>query len=923
MGFFKKFVAKDPQAIENEKILQALEQSQAVIYFSPDGTVLNANEPFLRLMGYSALDVEGRHHSLFVAPEEKASSGYAQFWDALRQGVAQIRQFKRITKSGAVIWIEASYNPLTNAEGEVYKIVKYATDITQNREAAAQARALMVCQTAIFCVDNNAHIKFCNPAANDLFATYTAALQNTWDTDFLQEPLGKSVAPLLAAVPQWQSLLEHLSVAQQLQQHWGEVCWQLNLTPWCDQQGTRLGSIIEVVDHTRAQAKLRDEQQQALENARIREALNASRASVILTDNQGAVVYANASAEQLFAQRRAALVAQAIPLPAASLLGFDLKTLFERAGKNNYFTRISARDEVQLNLGEGVFDVVASPVFDAKGLRQGTLTEWHDMTDILAQQAEEKRLADENTQIRQALDSVTTNVMIADNDGTIRYMNASVLNMMQNAQEDIRKAIPTFDANHLIGANMDIFHKAPEHQRQVIAQLRTTYKGKAQVAGRTFAVHASPIFKDGDRIGTIVEWADRTAEVAIEQEINEMFQAAAAGDFTRQISLDCKDGFFGTIAKGLNTLVSTVEVAMNDMLRMLGAMSKGNLSERITRDYQGTFGQLRNDANSTADKLTEVISKIRISASAIHTAAFEIAQGNTDLSQRTEQQASSLEQTASSMEQMTSTVRQSSENAQKANDLASQAQEKAKSGGEVVHRAVTAMEDIHTASKKIADIIGVIDEIAFQTNLLALNAAVEAARAGEQGRGFAVVAGEVRNLAQRSAGAAKEIKELIRDSVNKVQDGRELVNHSGKTLGEIVAAVEVVSHMMRDIANAAREQTTGIEQVNTAISQMDEMTQQNAALVEEATAAGQSMADQATTMNQIVEFFTFGQTNAASRAHKPAASQTVHAKTAVKSPAAKPGAVKSSSVKPLSSAKPVVKPIKAAKPQNDDEWEDF
>ena len=265
------------------------------------------------------------------------------------------------------------------------------------------------------------------------------------------------------------------------------------------------------------------------------------------------------------------------------------------------------------------------------------------------------------------------------------------------------------------------------------------------------------------------------------------------------------------------------------------------------------------DANTTADKLTDVINRINSSATLVASGAEEISQGNADLSQRTEEQASSLEETASSMEEMTSTVRQNADNAKVANDLAEETCEKAIQGGEVVNRAVTSMSAINESSKKIADIIGVIDEIAFQTNLLALNAAVEAARAGEQGRGFAVVAGEVRNLAQRSAGAAKEIKELIRDSVAKVTDGSVLVNESGETLREIVSSVQRVTQMISDITEASEEQSAGIEQVNKAVSQMDEMTQQNAALVEEASAAGESMAEQANEMRRLLHFFSLGQ----------------------------------------------------------------
>ncbi len=256
--------------------------------------------------------------------------------------------------------------------------------------------------------------------------------------------------------------------------------------------------------------------------------------------------------------------------------------------------------------------------------------------------------------------------------------------------------------------------------------------------------------------------------------------------------------------------------------------------------------------NHLADNMADVVRRVKGAASEVYRGAEEISQGNANLSQRTEEQSSSLEETASSMEEMTSTVKQNADNAGQANQLATAARDQAEKGGAVVSQAVRAMADINDASRRIADIIGVIDEIAFQTNLLALNAAVEAARAGEQGRGFAVVASEVRNLAGRSATAAKEIKELIQDSVKKVSDGSALVTQSGQTLEQIVASVKKVSDIVAEIAAASREQSSGIEQVNRAVMQMDELTQQNAALVEEATASSQAMADQARELNEMM-----------------------------------------------------------------------
>jgi len=287
----------------------------------------------------------------------------------------------------------------------------------------------------------------------------------------------------------------------------------------------------------------------------------------------------------------------------------------------------------------------------------------------------------------------------------------------------------------------------------------------------------------------------------------------------------------------------------------MSKVATGDLTNTMSADFQGDFANMVNAVNTTLTTLVDIVSKIRRASGNIASASSEIAQGNADLSQRTEEQASSLEETASSMEELTSTVKQNADNARQANQLATGARNEAEKGGVVVGKAVSAMGEINEASKKIADIIGVIDEIAFQTNLLALNAAVEAARAGEQGRGFAVVATEVRNLAQRSAGAAKEIKSLINDSVRKVEDGSRLVDQSGQTLVEIVNAVKKVSDIVAEIAAASQEQSAGIEQVNKAIVQMDEVTQQNGALVEEAAAASAALDEQAKGLDNLMNYF--------------------------------------------------------------------
>ena len=332
-------------------------------------------------------------------------------------------------------------------------------------------------------------------------------------------------------------------------------------------------------------------------------------------------------------------------------------------------------------------------------------------------------------------------------------------------------------------------------------------------------------------------------------------KAAMAGDFAQRVPLDGKQGVIRNLAAAMNTMCDNIGKVMDDMGRMLGALSEGDLTRRIEANYQGAFGMLKDGANTTADRLSETVSRIKAAASEVASAAAEISTSTTDLSQRTEEQAAGLEETSASMEEIAATVRKNAENAQHANQLTAGAREVAGKGGAVVASTVEAMSRIEDSSNKIADIIGVIDEIARQTNLLALNAAVEAARAGDAGRGFAVVATEVRSLAQRSSQAAKDIKDLITSSSLQVKDGVELVNRTGTSLNEIVQSIKSVADIVADIATASAEQATGLDQINKALNQMDEVTQQNSALVEENAATAKTLETQSGAMDQEVAFF--------------------------------------------------------------------
>ncbi|MCI2263664.1 methyl-accepting chemotaxis protein [Xanthomonas sp. PPL560] len=375
---------------------------------------------------------------------------------------------------------------------------------------------------------------------------------------------------------------------------------------------------------------------------------------------------------------------------------------------------------------------------------------------------------------------------------------------------------------------------------------------------------------------------------AMNTEIKHLAGAAAAGDFSVRGDAERFQYDFRLMVDSLNQLMATADGNLQALSSLLQSIAAGDLTVRMHGDFQGVFATMRDDANATTEQLASIVARIQTAAVSINAAASEIATGNDDLSRRTEQQAASLEETAASMEELTSTVKQNAEHARQANQLASGAAAVASQGGDVVGQVVQTMSGIEASSKKIADIISVIDGIAFQTNILALNAAVEAARAGEQGRGFAVVASEVRTLAQRSSNAAKEIKTLIDDSVSRVAQGSALVDQAGRTMTEIVSSVQRVTDIMGDISAASQEQSAGIEQVNQTVMQMDETTQQNAALVEEATAAARSMEDQAGQLSQAVALFKIDQ-QAPAAAHRasvpPSALASASARRPVKTPA--------------------------------------
>jgi len=593
--------------------------------------------------------------------------------------------------------------------------------------------------------------------------------------------------------------------------------------------------ITAAMDHARDSLRAsRDETVRAI--TRYKNALDSATTNVMIADNDGTITYWNSSLQDMLTEAQTDIRKELPQFDVKTVIGTNFDLFHKNpAHQRNLLGSLRGTHKVQIVVGGRNFQLLATPIVNEGGERFGTVVEWKDRTKELL-------LENEANTTRTALDQVTTNVMIADNDGFIRYWNTSLKDMLTVAEGDIRKGLPQFDVRSVIGTNFDLFHKNPAHQRNLLGQLRSTHRAQIEVGGRTFLLVANPIVDHaGKRLGSVVEWRDRTMEVAVEREINGIVDAAAKGDFTRRVSIENKDAFFKGLAERLNTLLETSDTGLNEVARVLAALSQGDLTQRITRDYEGTFGKLKEDCNGTSERLSLVIAEVRVSADSLTGAAEQVSATAQSLSQGASEQASSVEETSASIEQMSASITQNSENAKVTDGMATKAATEASEGGNAVTQTVTAM-------KQIASKIGIIDDIAYQTNLLALNAAIEAARAGEHGKGFAVVAAEVRKLAERSQVAAQEIGTLAGSSVD-------MAERAGKLLEEMVPSIRKTSDLVQEITAASEEQSTGVSQINSAMNQLNQATQQNASASEELAATAEEMSGQAEQLQQLMAFF--------------------------------------------------------------------
>nr|WP_318014116.1 methyl-accepting chemotaxis protein [Paucibacter sp. TC2R-5] len=574
-----------------------------------------------------------------------------------------------------------------------------------------------------------------------------------------------------------------------------------------DEAGNLLSSLGQMQSNLRERIE-RDALISA-ENGRVKEALDNTSTNVMLTDEHYRIIYGNRALMTMLKKFEVDFKQAAPNFDVHNIIGKTVDDMHKNPSHQRaVLERMQGPHTARLKAGSRTFDLVINHVRNDQGQRTGTILEWNDRTDELAALERELQKGREGQRVQQALDATSSNVMIADADGVIVFMNKSLVQMLRGNEAEIRKQLPQFDSNRLIGMNFDRFHKNPAHQRGLIERLTSEHVADIKVASASFRLTASPIMgTDGARLGTVVEWRDRTAELAAEVEVGAMVDAANGGDFTQRIALEGKAEFFKMLGEKFNSLVETV---------------------------------------------SNTIREVRVSADQLGGASDQVSQTSQSLSHSASQQAASVEETTASLQEMAASVKQNSDSANVTDGMATKAAREAIEGGQAVGQTVDAM-------KQIATKISIIDDIAYQTNLLALNAAIEAARAGEHGKGFAVVAAEVRKLAERSQVAAQEIGTLATNSVK-------LAEKAGTLLTNMVPSIQKTSELVQEIAAASGEQSQGVAQINGAMNHLSTATQQTASASEQLSATAEELSAQAAQLQEQMAFFRLADDDGAAAA---------------------------------------------------------
>ena len=765
--------------------VDAINRVQAIIEFTLDGTIVTANENFLNAMGYTLEEIKGKHHSLFAEHKYAHSEEYKEFWAKLNRGEFDTGEYKRFGKGGKEVWINASYNPVFDENGKPVGVIKFASDITAQKLKAAdfqgQIDAISKSQAVIeFNMDGTIiH-------ANDNFLTVMGysleEITGQHHSMFADSAYAKSIEYKNF----WRGLNEgkfDSGEYKRLGKNNKEIWIQASYNPIFDLNGKPFKVVKFASDITEQKAQSVDFEGQLDAISKSQAVIEFNMDGIIINVNDNFLATVGYSSDEIIGQHHSMFA------ETQYANSNEYKMFWQKLNRGEYdsgeYKRLG-------KFGKEIWIQASyNPIYDFNGKPYKVVKY---ATDVTEQKLQNANFSGQIDAIGKSQAVIEFNM-----DGTIIEANDNFLSTMGYRLDEIK------------GKHHSMFAE-PEVARSPEYQLFWQQLNQGE-------------FDSGEykRIGKLGK------EVWIQASYNPIFDLNGKPYKVVKYATD----------------ITLRKQAIAEIKSTIMSMADGDLTDTVNGELGDEFNVLGESMNNLLTNLNNIMATISEASNHVFSSSRELAEGNTELSHRTESQASSLEETASAMEELTTTVQQNASNATEATKLSTNAMTRASDGKKVVSSAIEAMEAIEKSSKKISDIIGVIDEIAFQTNLLALNAAVEAARAGEQGRGFAVVASEVRNLAQRSASAAKEIKGLINDSSEAVSQGSKLVDDTGETFSALVSAVSEVVTKISDIEEASKEQAAGINEVSSAVSEMDTMTQQNAALVEEASASSKSMEEQA------------------------------------------------------------------------------
>lgn len=702
------------------RVHASIDRSMATIFFAPDGTITEANEHFLRVMGYEREEVVGRHHRMFVDASYAATPEYEEHWRRLRSGESVSSEFCRIRKDGDRVWIRASYAPLLDDGGKVVAVMKVASDVTEARlDAAADKGEVDAIRRAL------AVIEF------DLDGTIRSANEN----------------------------------------------------------------FLSAMGYTEQE---------------------------VVGQHHSMFVDADYAASSEYREHWARLAA-----------GDFLAGEYRRQGKGEREVWIQASYNP-------VHGIDGAPVRVVKFA-----------TDVTAA----KRAAMENARMRQAVDGSQVLMMLADAEFDVIYANRAVVDMFERYADAFRRHIPGFDPKEIIGSSIDAFHQDPRQQRRLLQGLTGAHQSRVVVDDCTFDLAVTPVDYQGKRVGYSLEWIDMTSQVRAERRIAKLLEAAMAGDLDQRIDVDGIDGGMAELATALNKFVDLVTAPIRQLGALSDALAAGDLRGTLDGDYAGQFAELQTSVNGFIERFNSILWRASVVAGDVEAAAKEVASCSIELRGNVEGQSAAVEESTAALAQTGAQVTANAENSEVANKLVQSMAESASVGQERMNDMRTAMSEIADSSQEIANIIQVIEEIAFQTNLLALNAAVEAARAGEYGKGFAVVAQEVRTLAQRSTKAAKETAGIIARSRKTVEGGVQISSATSGALEDIVQNVMKVRDLVAEIAAASKEQSEGVRGVQEAMVSLSESARSGASYSEELSAAGRQLNARTIDLNAAVSEF--------------------------------------------------------------------